>query len=119
MTALRAALLASLGLLGGCAARGGTAPAAGAPVDDPYAACAAADSAAAGDSLRCLREVEARLLVQAGGRARRVGSRLELRLAGPGTAEFADREEEGDEFVRYRYGGWHARIAHHVVLADF
>lgn len=122
MTALRAALLALLGLLGGCAARGGAAPPApeaGAPADDPYAACAAADAAPAGDPVRCLREVEARLIAEAAGRARRAGSRLELRVADAGTAAFADREEEGDEFVRYRYGGWHAQIAHHVVLADF
>lgn len=117
--------LASLVLLGGCASRGGTSlPApdladADADADaDPYARCWVTDPGPAEDPTRCLREVEARLLAEAAGRARRSGSRLELRAADTMIAEFADQSGEGEEFVRYRYGGWLPRVAQHVVQVD-
>jgi hypothetical protein len=62
--------------------------------------------------------VEARLVAEAGGRVRRTGARLELRGADTVVAEFTDQTAEGEEFVRYRYGGWLARAAQHVVLVD-
>jgi hypothetical protein len=111
--------LASLALLGGCAARSGTSlPAPDAAGADPYARCWIADPGPADDPTRCLRGVEARLVAEAAGRARRSGSRLELRAADTVIAEFADQSGEGEEFVRYRYGGWLARVAQHVVLVD-
>lgn len=121
MPSLRLAVLGSLALLGGCAARGGTplpSPDADRAGADPYATCRAADPGPKDDPARCLRDVEARLLAGAAGRARRVGARLELRAADTVVAEFADRTAEGEEFVRYRYGGWLARAAQHVVMVD-
>ncbi len=121
MPSLRLAALGSLALLGGCAARGGTplpSPDAARAGADPYAACWAADPGPGDDSTRCLREVESRLVAEAAGRARRSGARLELRAADTVIAEFADQTAEGEEFVRYRYGGWLARAAQHVVMVD-
>ncbi len=115
------AALAALTLLGGCAPRSGASPPtpdAARAGDDPYARCRATDPGPADDPTRCLRDVEAGLVAEAAGRARRSGSRLELRAADTVIARFADHSGEGEEFVRYRYGGWIARAAQHVVLVD-
>src|SRR5690606_1089757 len=115
---LRLVALGSLALLGGCAARGGTplpSPDAVRAGADPYATCWAADQGQGDAPTRCLREVESRLVAEAAGRARRSGARLELRAADTVIAEFADQAAEGEAFVRYRYGGWLARAAQHVV----
>ncbi len=121
MHSLRLAALGSLALLGGCAARGVAplpSPDAARADADPYAACRATDPGPGDDPTRCLREVESRLVAGAAGRARRLGARLELRAADTVVAEFADQTAEGEEFVRYRYGGWLARAAQHVVMVD-
>ena len=108
-------------LLAGCAGRSPDPAAAPEPAAaaDPYSTCGAAEPDPPGDPERCLRRVEASLLSAAAGRARRAGARLELLAPAGGTlAAFSDRAEEGDEFVRHRYGGWLAPVGQHVVLAD-
>ena len=121
MPSLRLAALGSLALLGGCAARGGTplpSPDADRAGADPYETCWVTDPGPEDDPTQCLREVEARLVAEAAGRTRRSGTRLELRAGDSVIAEFADQTAEGEEFVRYRYGGWLARAAQHVVMVD-
>ena len=57
-------------------------------------------------------------MAAAAGRVRRSGERLALHDGDSLLAEFTDRREVDEDFVRYRYGGWLGAVGQHVVLAD-
>lgn len=117
----RSTALAAVALLGACAPRGAAplpSPTGADTGADPYAACWVAEPGPGDDPTPCLRAVESGLLAESGGRARRTDHRLELRAADTTVAAFADQPGEGDEFARYRYGGWLAAVRHHVILVD-
>jgi hypothetical protein len=86
---------------------------------DPYVTCWATDPGPEGDPTACIREVESRLIADVPQQVRRRGGRLEVRAEGTVIAEFEDRAEEGDAFVRHRYAGWLPAAGQHLVLADF
>jgi hypothetical protein len=105
--------------LAGCAGGGGVPALSPAPAD-AYAACWAPDSGAPapGDRDRCWREVEERLLVQSDGRADRTEAGIAIRTE-HGVEVLENDTTSGDEFVRYRYGGYRPSVRQHLVHADF
>jgi hypothetical protein len=76
---------------------------------DPFARCTGDDRWA------CMAQVEAREIANAGGRVRRRGQRLTIRLGNGETTALVNDTSDSGSAKRYVYAGYLPSIRHHVV----